>query len=281
MIQCPRCGLQVTELHPVGPDLLAKVQPTGEPLPAQLCAACLSDLARASAAAPAPVGEGVLVAQERAKEQHRLQLWKSRVSLIKKARLCMGAKIYSDAAVAYEKYLKILEIVFEVKQGEKLTPQLFKESARTTELTVVASVYWDLLRIYDTNDKYADRQMIAAKQLALFIRFTPIYPDIIKKAEAFARGARNTQAVKYFLKQASDHRPRCFIATSAFESPTAPEVQILRFLRDSQLKNSFWGRRFIYFYYRHSPRIACLLDRHPWFKPAIRATLRLMIKCVS
>lgn len=277
MVQCPRCGLQVTELHPADPDLIMKVQATGESLPPQLCAGCLSDLKNTLANSSG----GVLMAQERAKEQHRLQLWKSRVALIKKARLCMSQKMYSEAAVSYEKYIRILEIVFDVKKGEKLTPELFKDSARTTELTVVASVFWDLVRIYDTHEKYAERQMNAARQLAVFIRFTPIYPDIIKKAESFARTARNTQAIKQFLKMSAEQRPRCFIATAAFEDPTAWEVQTLRFFRDHRLKRTSWGRAFVLLYYRHSPRLACTLDKHAWLKPAVRGLLRLLIKCVS
>jgi hypothetical protein len=115
-----------------------------------------------------------LFAQEKAKEQHRLQLWKSRVGLIKRARALMSRKMYNEAAVGYEKYIRILEIVFNCKKGEPLTPTNFKDSARTSELTVVTSVYWDLLRIYDSSDKYLERQQIAARQLAVFVQFTPI-----------------------------------------------------------------------------------------------------------
>lgn len=277
MVQCPRCGLQVTELHSVDPDLMMKAQAIGESLPPQICVGCISDLKKTIAESSG----GVLLAQERAREQHRMQLWKGRVNLIKKARQAMGMKSFSDAAVAYEKYLRILAIVFDLKKGDKLTPQLFKESARTTELTVVTSVYWDLVRIYDTHEKYAERQMEAAKQLAIFIRFTPIYPDIMKKAESFARIARNGNTIKQFMKMAAEQRPRCFIATSAFETPLAYEVQYLRYFRDSYLKKKPWGRQFVRLYYRHSPRIACFLDKQTWLKPAFRAGLRLMIKCVS
>ncbi|HEX7674588.1 MAG TPA: CFI-box-CTERM domain-containing protein [Bdellovibrio sp.] len=277
MIQCPRCGIQVTELHPVDPDLVEKLQAAGESnLPPQVCAGCISDLRRTVATSSG----GVLMAQERAREQHRLTLWKSRVQLIKKARMCMNSKLYSEAAIAYEKYLKILDIVFEVKKGDRLRPEAFKESARTTELTVVASVYWDLMRIYDTHEKYQDRMLNAAKQLAIFIQFTPIYPDIIKKAESFVRSANNPGVVKQFLKMSDKERPRCFIATSAF-GPQALEVQELRVFRDFTLKSSVAGRKFIYAYYKISPSIACLLDKQPWLKPAVRAALRLLIKCVS
>ncbi len=277
MIQCPRCALQVTELHALPGDLAEKIQATGESVSGDVCAGCISDLKRTAANS----GGSILMAQEKAKEQHRLQLWKGRVTLIKKARMAMSQKMFSEAAISYEKYLKILEIVFDVKPGERLKPELFKESARTTELTVVTSVYWDLLRIYDTNDKYADRQMTAARQLAVFLRFTPIFPDIIKKAQSFSRSAKNPQAVKQFLKLSSASRPRCFIATSAFETPYAIEVQRLRYFRDQTLRTNSWGRRFIILYYKYSPRIACLLDKQEWLKPAVRGILRLMIKCVS
>jgi len=276
MIQCSRCGIQVTELHPVPAEFIMKLQAAGESVAPQVCVGCLSEIQRAVAASSG----GVLMAQERAKEQHRLQLWKNRVQLIKQARTCMNQKMYSEAAGAYEKYIKIMEIVFECKKGE-LKPELFKESARHTELTVVASVYWDLLRIYDMNDKYADRQSNCAKQLANFIRFTPIYPDIIRKAEIFQRSAKNPAVIKQFLKMSSESRPRCFVATSAFESVYAVEVQQLRFFRDHQLRNYKWGRSFIRWYYRVSPRFACLLDKHSWTKPAVRALLRALIKCVS
>jgi hypothetical protein len=276
MIQCPRCGIQVTELHAVPGDIAMKLQASGESVPGQVCVGCITELQRSVAASSG----GVLMAQERAKEQHRLNLWKNRVQLIKQGRTCMSQKMYSEAAAAYEKYLKIMEIVFDCKKGE-LKPELFKESARHTELTVVASVYWDLLRIYDTSDRYADRQHGCARQLSIFIRFTPIYPDIIRKAEIFQRSAKNPAVIKQFLKMSSESRPRCFIATSAFESVYALEVQQLRFFRDHQLKKHILGRAFTKWYYRVSPKVACLLDKHSWAKPAVRVLLRLLIKCVS
>ncbi len=88
--------------------------------------------------------------------------------LIKKARMCMSQKLYSEAAMSYEKYLKILDIVFDVKKGDRLKPEAFKDSARTTELTVVASVYWDLLRIYDTPRKVCRSHVDGGKAIGCF-----------------------------------------------------------------------------------------------------------------
>jgi hypothetical protein len=265
------------DLHGVEGPLMQRLNELGEQTASQVCMSCLNDLRKVASSGAG----GVLMAQEKAKEQHRLQLWKSRVSLVKNGRTLMNQKMYSEAAVAYEKYLKILEIVFNVEKGGQLTPDHFKDSARTEELTVVTSVYWDLLRIYDTSDKYGERQQKASRQLALFVRFTPIFPDIIKKAESFVKQAKNPGAFKSFLKNASNERPRCFIATSAFECPLAIEVQVLRHFRDHHLKRNSIGRIFVRNYYRYSPTIAEFLDRNPALKPAVRAFLRLLIKCVS
>ncbi len=277
MVNCPRCGLQVMDLHAVESAVMQKLSELGDPPPSQVCMVCLSDLRKVAASNAG----GILLAQEKAKEQHRLQLWKSRVSLVKKARTLMGQKMYSEAAVAYEKYLKILEIVFNVEKGQFLTPEHFKDTARTEELTVIASVYWDLLRIYDTSPKYGERQAVAARQLALFARYTPIFPDILKRAETFVRQARNPGIFKTFLKNASNERPRCFIATAAFDSELCWEVQTLRHFRDHYLRKTHWGRVFILQYYKFSPNIAQILDKHSALKPFVRKLLRLLIKCVS
>ena len=203
-------------------------------------------------------------------------LWKSRVNLIKKARQCMQDKMFSDAAVAYEKYLKVLEVVFDAKGGD-LSPEQFKDSARTQELTVVASVYWDLLRIYDTSDKYGERQAVAAKKLAQFLKFTPIFPDIIRKAEAFQKTAKNPAVIKNFLKLSSEAKGRCFIATAAFQY-SSPEVEILQKFRDSFLISNFCGRIFVNIYYYLSPPLARILDKAPLLRSAVRWSLRKIIK---
>src|SRR4051812_37811401 len=46
-----------------------------------------------------------------AKEQHRLNLWRSRVHLIREARERFAIKDFPGAVVAYEKYFRVLEII--------------------------------------------------------------------------------------------------------------------------------------------------------------------------
>lgn len=277
MAQCPSCSQNVPEIYPVDSALrqrILKIDPT-HPLSTALCKTCLLALRKKAFGSA-----GLVMATERDVEGRKKILWMSRVPLIKKGHAYMANRQFGEAAVAYEKYLKVLEKSFECEPGT-LKPESLKESAKTAELTVIAGAYWDLLRIYDSNEKYLDQQKHAANQLAKFINYTPVYPDIMKKAEQFIRVAKHPDVIKSFITNAKKKRTRCFIATSAFEVPTSFEVQFLRIYRDQVLKQSYLGRKFVFFYYKISPAIARFLDSQTWLKPVVRAVLRFVIKCVS
>lgn len=276
MIQCPKCGLQVTELQTLDPETISQLSAVGEPVTTSICMVCASDLRKTLSLSKG----GVLLAQERAKEQYRLDLWKNRVTLIKNARILLNNKNYSQAAITYEKYLKILEIVFALKKGDLLAPNHFKDSARTSEITVLTSVYWDLLRIYDTNEKYAERQMAAARQLAIFVQYSPIFPDIMKRAQSFVKSAKRPQAIKLFIKESSMQRPRCFIASSCFESSFAPEVIYLRLFRDYFLNSSRLGSFLVQVYYTLSPSLAKVIDHSRVLKVIFKVLIKFLISFI-
>ena len=69
----------------------------------------------------------------------------------------------------------------------------------------------------------------------------------------------------------------CFIATAAFGSPLAAEVQILREFRDKELLTHEPGRLVVAVYYRLSPPLARLIAAHDGLRAAIRAMLRPVI----
>ena len=273
-MKCPTCGSDNSELYPIDLELRDKLKKADPSFPVgqEICKSCIIELRKRVFGSG-----GLLLAQEKAKDDRKKRLWSSRVALVKQGNALMASKLYNEAAVSYEKYLRLLELVFDCKTGQ-LNPESLKESAKTAELTVISGVYWDLLRIYDSSDQFADRQRHAAQQLAKFINYTPVFPDIMKKAKVFIKSARNPEMVRVFINQAKKKRTRCFVATSAFEMPNALEVQYLRVYRDQTLKQSYLGRKFVYLYYRTSPDIAEFLDKYPRLKPAVRASLRGLIK---
>jgi hypothetical protein len=209
-----------------------------------------------------------------------MMLWKSRTSLIRQGRQLMTQKAFSEAAVSFEKYLKIMEMVHNIGPGE-LTPEHFNNSIRSKELTVVTSVYWDLFRIYDMSPKYVDRMRLCSRKLTEFLSYSTIYPDIIKKAEIYQKQSKHPDIVKDFLRKTSKKRPMCFIATAAFEAPAAPEVTTLRLFRDQRLKTSSLGRSLARAYYKISPPIASFLNENPKLKVPVRLILRLLVRVIK
>jgi hypothetical protein len=65
----------------------------------------------------------------------------------------------------------------------------------------------------------------------------------------------------------------CFIATAAYGTPMAEQVQILREFRDEYLLTNPVGRALVDVYYRVSPPIAEFITEHPSLKPIVRAGL--------
>lgn len=276
IISCPYCHDVVPGLVRIEPGMKLRLQQNAKvtPMPDAVCDGCFKMMSKM-------VSKGAaLRAEASAKEQNRLMLWRNRVGLIKQAKQHLAQKNFSDAAVSFEKYLRVLEIVYDVKPSG-LAPDLFKNDSKSQELTVIASVYWDLMRVYDSNSNYADRQSKAAEKLAEFARYTPIYGHLMRKADAQTRSAKNPDAFRRFLKMSNSKRPRCFIATAAFDSYENETVASLCRFRDQQLKKTPAGRQLVTIYYRVSPAFAARLDRHAYFKPMTRFILTWIAKRLS
>ena len=262
---CPVCGKQTPNLNQVDSGLRLTLQKTGQEVPEIACLDCLKSMKKSASAGTQ------LIAKEEALSERKQSLWENRIKLIKQGRMMMGRKDYAEAAICYEKYLKILELVIG-SDRENLDPQQFSD--RPKEITIICSVLWDLMLIYDASPKYSSKQLKVATTLAKFLRFTPIYSSVIRKAEKEMRVAKNAANYRHLLKMLNVNATRCFIATSAFESGLHPSVQKLCAFRDYHLKQYSWGRRFILFYYKSSPKFAGLLDCYPKAKPPIRFVLR-------
>lgn len=268
---CPQCGNAATDLVDVDAGMrliLQKNAGIGD-LPGKVCSSCYNALTN-------QVSHGVkLRLEKQAKEKNRQMLWKSRVNLIRSARQLMSQKAYSEAAVSYEKYLRVLELSYDLKPGG-LTPDVFGKSTRSKELTVIATTYWDLLRIYDTSPRYRDRMVVTAQKLAEFIPYSPIFPDVIRKAQSFVSSAKNPDIVKDFLRRCKASSGRCFIATAAFDYPGHPTVIELRRFRDRILLSTPWGRALVSLYYFISPPLAAGIQKVPALKWPIRLTLHVI-----
>jgi len=65
----------------------------------------------------------------------------------------------------------------------------------------------------------------------------------------------------------------CFIATAAYGTPMAEEIQILREFRDEYLLTSPLGQALVDLYYKVSPPMAAFITEHPSLKPVVKVGL--------
>lgn len=73
----------------------------------------------------------------------------------------------------------------------------------------------------------------------------------------------------------------CFIATAAYGTPMAEEIQILREFRYKYLLTNPLGQTLVDTYYRVSPAIAEFISAHPSLKPIVRAGLMPVVAMCS
>ena len=62
----------------------------------------------------------------------------------------------------------------------------------------------------------------------------------------------------------------CFIATAAYGTDTAQEINILREFRDKILLQNSLGAQFVSFYYKNSPPIAGFIAQHNVLRVIVR-----------
>ena len=83
----------------------------------------------------------------------------------------------------------------------------------------------------------------------------------------------NFAAVGWYSIGGSIPSVGCFIATAAYGTPMAEEIQVLREVRDEYLLTNPAGQLLVALYYRVSPPIAEFITDHPTLKPIVRAGL--------
>jgi hypothetical protein len=84
-------------------------------------------------------------------------------------------------------------------------------------------------------------------------------------------GVKETYVPDRRVSNSSDDKNTiCFIATAAYGSPLAPEVELFREYRDRVLLPNKAGRAFVKSYYRVSPPVAGLIAKFPFLKTVVR-----------
>ncbi|PIT99412.1 MAG: hypothetical protein COT74_10445 [Bdellovibrionales bacterium CG10_big_fil_rev_8_21_14_0_10_45_34] len=267
-LKCPKCEAHVNTLVKIESGMRLRLQDSGytEVIPDQVCPRCYTLLGKF-------ISQGAKIkAEEEAKEKTKMTLWKKRTQLVRDGREQFASNAFSQAAVNYEKYLKVLEIIYEIKPGG-LSPHLFQDAQKSKEVNVICSVFWDLYRIYDLSPRYKDRQIAVAKKLAEFVKASSNKEEFFRLADQYAKQARNQDILREFFKDAGHTVKMCFVANATYGGYDHPQVHTLLSFRDNVLSKSTLGRKLTRQYYIHSPPLANWLLRNPSFRPMFRTIL--------
>ncbi len=102
-----------------------------------------------------------------------------------------------------------------------------------------------------------------------------ITPDALYYVRAYA--VLDDETVIYGNQVSFRTSDSCFIATAAFGSILDKHVVVLRQFRDQVLKKYLLGRSFIEVYYRYSPALADMIQRHDMLRAATRIILMPLV----
>jgi preprotein translocase subunit YajC len=92
-------------------------------------------------------------------------------------------------------------------------------------------------------------------------------------ADVSAASTSITMNDNYFITANFWEGDPCFIATAAYSTPMAEEIQILREFRDECMLTNPLGRALVDLYYKVSPPIAKFITGHPALKTIVRVGL--------
>jgi hypothetical protein len=97
--------------------------------------------------------------------------------------------------------------------------------------------------------------------------------DVDAIADPDAASTTITMDDNYSITATFSRVAGCFIATAAYGTPMAKEIQVLRDFRDEYLLTNPAGQALVDLYYRVSPPMAEFITEHPSLKPIVRTGL--------
>jgi len=146
------------------------------------------------------------------------------------------------------------------------------------------------LHIIDTLFVFSDRESYTVGYVAIeedyFDLYKPVYDNVISSLQI--KDIKVSEHVPSFFNPPSETSSEgggCLIATATYGSELAPQVQLLRELRDSKLLQTESGSTFMQwfneFYYTFSPRIADYERENPVFREVVKLAITPMISSLS
>lgn len=145
------------------------------------------------------------------------------------------------------------------KQRKEMWELIFKIIEENAEYEFINQDYYCAKRKI-LNDNYKEVESSEFKSLynalkrAENVSYHAGYPTVAYMCRRV--GFHSKEEGLYEFAYLKDKYGGCYIATAVYGSYEAPEVLFLRKFRDLYLEKRNWGRKFVVWYYKNSPRLA-------------------------
>ena len=223
------------------------------------------------------------LADEKKREQV-VELYRTRLSHLKRAQLFVKEDKMALAVDSYNKYLGILALFFDTTE-DKLSPSLFHAEKDMTELLLISHAYWDLAKAYDRSPNLQRDCLRCLEQFIKFsigFKYQHVNAQIIRKFNN-KKQAHNPKAFETAYQRIQISSKRCYIATMVY-GENHPQTHALRLFK-KKISTSHLGLDFIDNYYRFSPLVVTFLAKHSFLRKYstrifIKPLLNLFIFCI-
>ncbi len=196
------------------------------------------------------------------KREQLIELYRTRLSHLKRAQIFVKEDRISLAVDSYNKYLGILALYFDVTE-ERLTPSLFDTEKDMTELLLISHAYWDLAKAYDRSPNLQRDCFRCLEQFMKFsigFKYQHVNAQIIRKFNN-KKQAHNLKAFEAAYHKIQISAKRCYVASMCFGQENE-KTEVLRQLKQKIAKYNL-GLDFIDFYYAYSPSLVDYLEEKP------------------
>lgn len=229
-------------------------------------------------------GPKKLTREEREKLIILRHKYENRVTIAKFGKESFDLGDYGNAVKKYTEYLEILAEVLECKDIYSLSIDKFNPKNELTEMLMISHIYFELARIYDSNEKFHDE---ARKCLDRFVHFSINQPYQVVNSELIRKYVKKSRLKLMGDFQNSYHQiyiqsKKCFVVTHCY-GETHKITQDYRSFKEWMLEYS-WGHQFVQNYYAYSPRLITWCEKYPrlssFFVLPAKFTLSLVAKFV-
>ncbi len=210
--------------------------------------------------------------------------YENRVTIAKFGKESFDAGDYANAVKKYTEYLEVLAEALEFKDIYSISKDKFDPKSELTEMLMLSHIYFELARIYDSNDMFHDE---SRKCLDRFVHFSTNQPYQVLNSELIRKYIKKSRLHLSSDFQNSYHQiyiqsKKCFVVTHCY-GEHHQITQEFRSFKDWMLDYSL-GQKFVHYYYSYSPKMIEWCDTHQKISNfllfPVKITLRLVAKFV-